>query len=135
VHVLHQACALEPGVPPPLPSDTQTTACILAHRHLHHVTMYMCYYRCSTKYSPLTPNTNICPVCMGEPGSLPVPNQKVTQLQCSIVFQGSTVEAVALLAIVWAGAHVGIAHTSSQGNAAAMLSDWRQTAVVMFTAV
>ena len=26
------------------------------------------------------PNSNICPVCMGEPGSLPVPNRKVVEL-------------------------------------------------------
>eukprot|EP01041_Mallomonas_annulata_P011217 gene11217-23444_t len=37
------------------------------------------YCGCSTKYNPNIPNTNICPVCMGEPGSLPVPNAKVLE--------------------------------------------------------
>eukprot|EP00903_Cladosiphon_okamuranus_P020074 g18440.t1 len=38
------------------------------------------YCSCSTVYSPDSPNTNVCPVCLGEPGSLPVPNAKVVEL-------------------------------------------------------
>lgn len=38
------------------------------------------YCSCSTLYSPDSPNTNICPVCLGEPGSLPVPNARVVEL-------------------------------------------------------
>jgi len=37
------------------------------------------YCSCSTKYNPNIPNTNICPICMGEPGSLPTPNLKVLE--------------------------------------------------------
>ena len=37
------------------------------------------YCQCSTK-SKSIPNVNICPVCMGEPGSLPIPNMKVVEL-------------------------------------------------------
>ncbi|CAM9774848.1 unnamed protein product, partial [Choristocarpus tenellus] len=38
------------------------------------------YCPCSTHYSPGSPNTNVCPVCLGEPGSLPVPNARVVEL-------------------------------------------------------
>ncbi|CBN78448.1 glutamyl-tRNA(Gln) amidotransferase, B subunit [Ectocarpus siliculosus] len=38
------------------------------------------YCSCSTLYSPDSPNTNVCPVCLGEPGSLPVPNARVVEL-------------------------------------------------------
>lgn len=38
------------------------------------------YCSCSTLYSPESPNTNVCPVCLGEPGSLPVPNARVVEL-------------------------------------------------------
>eukprot|EP00611_Tribonema_gayanum_P022093 TRINITY_DN4372_c0_g2_i1.p1 TRINITY_DN4372_c0_g2~~TRINITY_DN4372_c0_g2_i1.p1 ORF type:complete len:596 (-),score=179.83 TRINITY_DN4372_c0_g2_i1:288-1940(-) len=48
--------------------------------HVQLATESKAYCRCSTTYSPLTPNTNICPVCMGEPGSLPVPNDKVVEI-------------------------------------------------------
>jgi hypothetical protein len=35
------------------------------------------YCSCSTRYNPNVPNANICPICTGEPGTLPLPNQKV----------------------------------------------------------
>ena len=38
------------------------------------------YCGCSTKYNPSIPNVNICPICTGEPGTLPVPNVKVIEL-------------------------------------------------------
>ncbi|CAM9861325.1 unnamed protein product [Discosporangium mesarthrocarpum] len=38
------------------------------------------YCSCSTQYNPASPNTNVCPVCLGEPGSLPVPNWRVVEL-------------------------------------------------------
>ncbi|CAN0495285.1 unnamed protein product, partial [Laminaria digitata] len=41
---------------------------------------FQAYCSCSTAYSPDSPNTNICPVCLGEPGSLPVPNARVVEL-------------------------------------------------------
>jgi aspartyl-tRNA(Asn)/glutamyl-tRNA(Gln) amidotransferase subunit B len=48
--------------------------------HVQLATASKAYCSCSTVYSPLQPNTNICPVCMGEPGSLPVPNQHVVEI-------------------------------------------------------
>ena len=48
--------------------------------HVQLATASKAYCSCSTVYSPHEPNTNICPVCMGEPGSLPVPNQQVVEI-------------------------------------------------------
>lgn len=38
------------------------------------------YCGCSTHYNPNLPNVNICPVCTGEPGTLPLPNRRVVEL-------------------------------------------------------
>lgn len=38
------------------------------------------YCGCSTHYKPNLPNANICPVCTGEPGTLPLPNTRVVEL-------------------------------------------------------
>lgn len=47
--------------------------------HVQLATKTKAYCNCSTK--PVrTPNTNICPVCMGHPGALPVVNSKVVEL-------------------------------------------------------
>lgn len=47
--------------------------------HVQLATRTKAYCSCSTK--PVrTPNTNICPVCMGHPGALPVVNAKVVEL-------------------------------------------------------
>ncbi|MCF4150833.1 Asp-tRNA(Asn)/Glu-tRNA(Gln) amidotransferase subunit GatB [Dethiosulfovibrio sp. F2B] len=35
---------------------------------------------CSTDYIGATPNTNICPLCTGQPGTLPVLNERVVEL-------------------------------------------------------
>ncbi|CAM9502823.1 unnamed protein product, partial [Heterosigma akashiwo] len=48
--------------------------------HTQLATETKAYCGCSTHYSPDRPNTNICPVCLGEPGTLPVPNMKVVEL-------------------------------------------------------
>ncbi|CAM9361913.1 unnamed protein product, partial [Phaeothamnion confervicola] len=48
--------------------------------HVQLATQTKAYCRCSTAYSPHAPNTNVCPVCMGEPGALPVPNERVVEL-------------------------------------------------------
>jgi aspartyl-tRNA(Asn)/glutamyl-tRNA(Gln) amidotransferase subunit B len=47
--------------------------------HVQLSTKTKAYCSCSTR-SGRTPNTNICPVCMGHPGSLPVLNKKSVQL-------------------------------------------------------
>lgn len=47
--------------------------------HVQLATKTKAYCSCSTK-SVRTPNINICPVCMGHPGALPVVNQAVVEL-------------------------------------------------------
>lgn len=47
--------------------------------HVQLATKTKAYCSCSTK-AVRTPNTNICPVCMGHPGALPVLNGKTVQL-------------------------------------------------------
>lgn len=47
--------------------------------HVQLSTKTKAYCSCSTK-AVRTPNVNICPVCMGHPGSLPVVNSKVVEL-------------------------------------------------------
>lgn len=47
--------------------------------HVQLATKTKAYCNCSTK-ATRTPNTNVCPVCMGHPGALPVVNSRVVEL-------------------------------------------------------
>ena len=47
------------------------------HVQLNTKTKIFC--SCSTDYIGAVPNTNICPVCTGQPGALPVLNKKVVE--------------------------------------------------------
>lgn len=47
--------------------------------HVQLATKTKAYCNCSTK-AARTPNVNICPVCMGHPGALPVVNSRVVEL-------------------------------------------------------
>ena len=42
--------------------------------HVQLLTRSKMFCGCSTKYGD-PPNTNVCPVCLGLPGALPVPNE------------------------------------------------------------
>ncbi len=46
--------------------------------HVHLLTASKIFCSCSTRFGAL-PNTNICPVCLGMPGALPVLNKKVVE--------------------------------------------------------
>jgi aspartyl-tRNA(Asn)/glutamyl-tRNA(Gln) amidotransferase subunit B len=46
--------------------------------HVHLLTVSKIFCSCSTRFGAL-PNTNICPVCLGMPGALPVLNKKVVE--------------------------------------------------------
>eukprot|EP00612_Vaucheria_litorea_P000981 CAMPEP_0171460906 /NCGR_PEP_ID=MMETSP0945-20130129/5585_1 /TAXON_ID=109269 /ORGANISM="Vaucheria litorea, Strain CCMP2940" /LENGTH=506 /DNA_ID=CAMNT_0011987183 /DNA_START=133 /DNA_END=1653 /DNA_ORIENTATION=+ len=48
--------------------------------HVQLLTNSKAYCSCKSLYAPNEPNSNVCPVCMGEPGALPVPNRKVIEL-------------------------------------------------------
>ena len=60
--------------------------------HAQLVTRSKMFCRCSTAYASASPNTHVCPVCMGMPGVLPVINQQAMEytimtalaLSCSI---------------------------------------------------
>jgi len=47
--------------------------------HIQLMTKAKMFCQCSTDYIGKEPNTNICPVCLGLPGSLPVLNKKVLE--------------------------------------------------------
>ncbi len=47
--------------------------------HIQLMTKAKMFCHCSTDYIGKEPNTNICPVCLGLPGSLPVLNKKVLE--------------------------------------------------------
>ncbi len=46
--------------------------------HVHLLTVSKIFCSCSTKFGA-PPNTNVCPVCLGMPGALPVLNKKVVE--------------------------------------------------------
>ncbi len=47
--------------------------------HTQLATNTKAYCSCSTSYGS-EPNTNVCPVCIGEPGALPVPNKLMVEI-------------------------------------------------------
>ena len=46
--------------------------------HVHLLTETKIFCSCSTRFGA-RPNTNVCPVCLGMPGALPVLNRKVVE--------------------------------------------------------
>ena len=47
--------------------------------HVQLSTASKLFCSCSTDYIGAVPNTNVCPVCLGQPGSLPGVNGKVVE--------------------------------------------------------
>jgi len=60
------------------PVKTQYEAVIGLETHCQLNTNTKVFCNCSTEFGTL-PNTNVCPICMGMPGVLPVLNQKVLE--------------------------------------------------------
>jgi aspartyl-tRNA(Asn)/glutamyl-tRNA(Gln) amidotransferase subunit B len=48
--------------------------------HVQLVTKTKMFCRCSADYDGAEPNTLVCPVCLGLPGSLPAPNERALEL-------------------------------------------------------
>ena len=46
--------------------------------HVHLLTATKIFCSCSTRFGA-PPNTNVCPVCLGMPGALPVLNKKAVE--------------------------------------------------------
>ncbi|MEO6728644.1 MAG: Asp-tRNA(Asn)/Glu-tRNA(Gln) amidotransferase subunit GatB [Candidatus Dojkabacteria bacterium] len=52
--------------------------------HLQVKTKSKMFCRCKSKYFDDAPNTNVCPVCFGLPGALPVPNEEAIKKAISL---------------------------------------------------
>lgn len=59
-----------------LPEGWELVVGLEVHVELHTTTKMWC--GCSTAFGD-EPNTNVCPVCTGQPGSLPVPNERAIE--------------------------------------------------------
>lgn len=58
----------------------QVTTIIGLEVHVQLQTESKVFCGCSTRFNPLEPNTQTCPVCLGLPGSLPVMNRRAFEL-------------------------------------------------------
>ncbi len=56
-------------------------ACIGLETHVMQKTQTKMFCGCKHEYGA-EPNTNVCPVCLGYPGALPVLNAKAIELCC-----------------------------------------------------
>jgi aspartyl-tRNA(Asn)/glutamyl-tRNA(Gln) amidotransferase subunit B len=61
--------------------------------HVQLATKSKLFCACSTDYIGARPNSNVCPVCLGQPGSLPVVNGRAVELAAMVgLALGSTVQ-------------------------------------------
>ena len=67
------------GVSPPAVSDRDWEAVIGLESHVELATETKLFCSCPNEFGA-EPNTNVCPVCLGLPGSLPVLNERAVEL-------------------------------------------------------
>ena len=64
-----------------LPEDWELVVGLEVHVELHTATKLFC--GCPNRFGA-PPNTNVCPTCLGLPGSLPVMNERAVELAMTI---------------------------------------------------
>lgn len=62
------------------PAETAFEAVIGLEVHVHPITRAKMFCGCSADYAGASPNTHVCPVCLGLPGVLPVINEEAIRL-------------------------------------------------------
>ena len=79
-------------------SDTRWEAVVGLEVHAHLKTRTKIFCRCSTQFGD-QPNSNVCPVCLGLPGALPVLNREAVEMavRTALAF-GCTVHADSIFA-------------------------------------
>src|SRR5438445_9071925 len=69
-------CLVAGGIVPHMQDEFETVIGLECHVELATQTKMFC--GCRNEFGA-PPNTNVCPVCLGHPGTLPVPNQKAVE--------------------------------------------------------
>src|SRR5436309_4566560 len=78
------------GMAAPMPALERYEAVIGIEVHCQLRTASKMFCACSTEYADAAPNTHVCPVCLGLPGTLPVINRRAVEL---VIATGLAVQA------------------------------------------
>jgi aspartyl-tRNA(Asn)/glutamyl-tRNA(Gln) amidotransferase subunit B len=72
--------AIDSAPPPTRPAGTAYEAVIGLEVHSQLLTASKMFCGCSAEYAGAAPNSHVCPVCLGMPGTLPVINKRAVEL-------------------------------------------------------